>query len=136
MFFGKKPSKPHNRIDSLIGAGTRIDGDINFSGGLRVDGHIRGNVLASGDGPGTLMLSEHAKIEGEIRVSHVVINGTVAGPVYASEYLELQGKSRVTGDVHYTTMEIQVGAVVEGNLVHENESGSDKVVALKPATGD
>lgn len=137
MFF-KKPTKPHNRIDSLIGAGTRIDGDVVFSGGLRIDGHVRGNVIASDEAACTLVLSENATVEGEIRVSHAVINGTVVGPVHASEYLELQGKSRVKGDVHYAIIEIQVGAVVDGQLVHDQpaEAKGEKVVALRPATGD
>lgn len=134
--FGKKRNKPQNRLDSLIGVGTRVEGDVSFSGGLRVDGDVRGNVVAEGNEPGTLVLSDQARIEGEIRVSHVVINGTVVGPVHAGEYLELQGKARVTGDVHYKTMEIQLGAVVEGRLVYQNGEASDKVVAFKPATAD
>ena len=86
--------------------------------------------------PGTLVLSEQAHIEGEIRVSHAVINGTVVGPVHASEYAELQPKANVTGDVYYRTLEIQLGAVVQGRLVYQPEGKSDKVVQLKPATGD
>ena len=134
--FGKKGSKPQNRIDCLIGAGTSIEGSIIFSGGLRVDGHVHGNVIAAEGKPGTLMLSEHARIEGEIRVSHVVINGTVVGPVYAMEYVELQAKANVTGDVHYKTLEMQLGAVVQGRLVHEAEAEGEKVVKLKPAAAD
>lgn len=134
--FGKKPSKPQNRIDCLIGAGTSIEGSISFTGGLRVDGHVHGNVIAADGKPGTLMLSEHARIEGEIRVSHVVINGTVVGPVYAMEYVELQAKANVTGDVHYKTLEMHLGAVVQGRMVHENEAEAEKVVKLKPAAAD
>jgi cytoskeletal protein CcmA (bactofilin family) len=134
--FGRKNSKPQNRIDCLIGAGTVIEGNITFSGGLRVDGHVRGNVLAAEEKPGTLVLSEQARIEGEIRVSHVVINGTVVGAVHAVEYVELQTKSNVTGDVHYRTLEMHLGAIVQGRLVHQPEGKSDKVVQLKPATAD
>ena len=134
--FGRKNSKPQNRIDCLIGAGTVIEGNITFSGGLRVDGHVRGNVLTAEDSPGTLVLSEQARIEGEIRVSHVVINGTVVGPVHAVEYVELQTKSNVTGDVHYRTLEMHLGSIVQGRLVHQPEGKSDKVVQLKPATAD
>lgn len=120
MFFGnKKRSKPQNRIDSLIGVGTQIEGNISFSGGLRVDGTIKGNVSETGSQPSTLVLSELARIEGVIRVSHVVINGTVVGPVQAQEYVELQSKSCVTGDVAYKTLEMHVGAIVEGKLVHQ-----------------
>lgn len=119
MFFGNnKRSKPQNRIDSLIGTGTKIEGNIIFSGGLRVDGCIKGNIREAGDQPSTLVLSEQARVEGVIHVSHVVINGTVVGPVQAQEYVELQSKSRVTGDVFYKTLEMHVGAIVEGKLVH------------------
>lgn len=132
MFFENKRSKPQNRIDSLVGAGTKIEGDVVFSGGLRVDGYIKGNVSAEGDKPSTLVLSEQARIEGVIRVSHVVINGTViGGPVHAAEYVELQGKARVSGDVHYKKLEMHLGAVVEGKMVHRQESEPSPVVELK-----
>lgn len=119
--FGKRAPKPQSRIDSLVGSSTRIEGNISFAGGLRVDGEIKGNVRAESGQPGTLVLSEQARIEGAIEVSHLVVNGTVIGPVYASEYVELQSKSRVTGDVHYKTLEMHVGAVVEGKLVHQEQ---------------
>ena len=116
--FGAKSSKPQDRIDCLIGAGTTVDGNVVFSGGLRVDGTVRGNIHA------------------EIRVPHIVVNGLVAGPVHSSEYVELQSKASVTGDVHYNTLEMQLGAVVQGRLVHVAETGSDKIIQLKPASGD
>ena len=136
MFGNNKRNKPQNSIDCLIGAGTTIEGNITFGGGLRIDGHVRGNVIAADEKPGTLVLSEQARIEGEIRVSHVVINGTVVGPIHAGEYAELQAKANVTGDVYYRTLEMQLGAVVQGRLVYQPEGKSDKVVQLKPATGD
>ncbi|MEW5943208.1 MAG: polymer-forming cytoskeletal protein [Pseudomonadota bacterium] len=119
MFFGNKKVKPQNRIDSLIGHGTKIEGNVSFAGGLRVDGYIKGNVTSSDGQAATLVLSEQGQIEGAIHVSHVVINGEVVGPVYATEYVELQTKSRVTGDVFYKTLEMHVGAIVEGKLVHQ-----------------
>ena len=135
MSWGKS-NKP-SPIDSLIGAGTTVIGDVQFIGGLRVDGHVKGNIKAIGDKPGTLVLSELAKVEGEIDVGHVVINGTVAGPVRAKEYLELLSKARVTGDVSYKTIEIHVGAIVMGRLMHEGEKKlSDKVIEFKPASGN
>ncbi len=132
--FGGKTSKPQTRIDSLIGDGTTVEGNVIFSGGLRVDGRVKGNVLTADDQPSTLVLSERARIEGEIRVSHAVLNGTVIGPVFGSEYVELQAKSNVTGDVHYRTLEIQLGAVVQGRLVHQEESPAPKAMAVKPLT--
>jgi len=128
-----KESKPQNRIDTLIGAGTTITGDIAFSGGLRIDGEIKGNVRASGDQSSTLVISEHARIEGEVSVAHLVINGTVAGPVVSSGFLELQAKARVTGDIQYNSIEMHLGAVVEGRMVHTGQPG--KAVELKLAAG-
>lgn len=130
--FGKS-SKP-SPIDSLIGAGTTIEGNVTFIGGLRIDGHVKGNVKAAGNKPGTLVISEMAKVEGEIDVAHVVVNGTIAGPVRASEYVELLPKARVTGNVAYKSIEIHVGAIVMGQLVFESPK-SEKVVELKSATG-
>ena len=122
--FGKNHQKPQNRIDTLIGAETVLEGDLSFSGGLRVDGTINGNVSESGVKPGTLVLSEHGRIQGTIHVSHAVINGAVVGPVRASEYVELQAKARVSGDVCYKILEMHVGAVVEGKLVYLGESSA------------
>jgi cytoskeletal protein CcmA (bactofilin family) len=134
--FGNKPSKPQNRIDSLIGAGTRIEGNVVFSGGLRIDGEVKGDVVAANEQPSTVVVSEQARIEGEVRVSHMVINGTVVGQVHALEFLELQPRCRVTGDIHYTNLEIQLGAVVDGRLVHAAASGEGKAVELKLAKGN
>lgn len=136
MFGDKGATKPQNRIDCLIGAGTTVEGNIIFSGGLRVDGRVRGNVLSAEGKPGTLVLSEQAQIEGEIHVSHVVINGTIIGPVFAAEYVELQSKANVTGDVHYKTLEMQLGAVVQGRLVFETDGKAEKVVPFKPVSAD
>jgi len=130
MFERKKHTPPQKRIDSLIGAGTIVEGNVNFKGGLRIDGVVHGNVVSTDGEPGTLVISEQARVDGEIRVSHIVINGTVNGPVAADDYLELQVHSRVTGDVTYKTLEMHVGAVVEGRLNH-SEPGSASVVELK-----
>jgi cytoskeletal protein CcmA (bactofilin family) len=134
--FSKKHSKPQTQIDSLIGAGTSIDGDLNFSGGMRIDGQVNGNVVAAQDKPSTLVLSEHAQVNGEVNVTHLVINGAISGSVYASEYMELQSKAKVNGDVHYTTLEIQLGAIVDGRLIHISTAAQDKVVAFKSSTGE
>jgi len=118
MLERKKRASPQKRIDSLIGAGTVVTGDVTFSGGLRIDGEVHGNVVAADGEPGTLVVSEQAKIDGEIRVSHVVVNGTVNGPLTANDYLELQPKARVVGDIAYRALEMHVAAVVQGRLVH------------------
>jgi len=121
-------NKPQNRIDTLIGAETNVKGDIQFKGGLRVDGSIRGNVTEDPSTPGTLVLSENGMIEGAVTVSRIVINGKVLGPVRASQYLELQTKSRVTGDVHYKSLEMHTGAVVEGKLIYLGDTAVESIV--------
>ncbi|MDH2919543.1 MAG: polymer-forming cytoskeletal protein [Sideroxydans sp.] len=131
--FSKKPSKPQNRIDSLIGAGTIITGDLNFSGGMRIDGQVKGNVIATPGKPSTLVLSELSVIDGDVNVTHLVANGMVNGVVTASEYLELQSKARINGDVNYQTMEIQLGAVIDGRLLHNPITNQEKVVLLGAA---
>jgi cytoskeletal protein CcmA (bactofilin family) len=131
----KKRNAPQKRIDCLIGAGTVVTGDVSFTGGLRIDGEVKGNVVAGNGEPGTLVISEQARVDGEIRVSHIVINGTVNGPVTANDYLELQAKAKVAGDVSYRTLEMHVGAVVQGRLIHA-EPGTASVVELKRAAAE
>lgn len=121
-------NKPQNRIDTLVGVETSIKGDIQFKGGLRVDGTIRGNVTEDPATPGTLVLSENGLIEGAVTVSRIVINGKVLGPVRASQYLELQTKSRVTGDVHYKSLEMHTGAVIEGKLIYLGDAAIESVI--------
>ena len=129
--FNRKHSKPQNRIDTLIGAGTVIEGNVSFSGGMRVDGSINGNVIAEPGKPSTLVISEQGSVKGEVNATHLVVNGEICGEVTASEYLELHAKARVTGDVNYRTLEIQVGAILEGRLINMSAADQDKVVALK-----
>jgi cytoskeletal protein CcmA (bactofilin family) len=121
MFF-KKANKIDNRIDTLVGADTRIDGDLSFSGGLRVDGAIRGDVTEQNGNPSTLILSEHGKIEGAVTAAKIVLNGKVLGTVVASHFIELQTKARITGDLHYKSLEMHTGAVIEGKLVYMGDN--------------
>jgi len=130
MWKRKKRETPQKRIDTLIGAGTAVLGNVTFTGGLRIDGKVLGNVIAVGAEPCTLVIGEHAEVQGEIRVSHVVVNGKVVGPVVADGFVELQPKARVTGDVSYKTLEMHVGAVLRGRLNHA-EPGIAPVVELK-----
>lgn len=112
-------SKSKSTIDSLIGLSTRIEGDLHFKGGLRIDGNVRGNVIADPTLPSMLVISEHAVIEGEVRAAHLVVNGQINGPVYCNELLELQPKARITGDVNYKALEMHGGALVSGKLTHD-----------------
>ncbi|NTV72226.1 MAG: cell shape determination protein CcmA [Azonexaceae bacterium] len=131
MFGKKNESKPVGRIDSLIGAGTRIEGGVNFTGGLRIDGEVKGSILAAeGASSSMLVLSEHARIEGAVNVAHLVTNGTVVGPVVVTQSLEMQSKAQILGDVEYAVIEMHQGAVIEGRLLHS----AGKPVELKLAS--
>jgi cytoskeletal protein CcmA (bactofilin family) len=111
--------KTKSTIDSLIGISTKIEGNVNFKGGLRIDGHVKGNVVADTDEDSMLVISEHAKVEGEVRVAHLVVNGEIVGTVHSTELLELQPRARITGDVYYKALEMHGGALVSGKLTHD-----------------
>lgn len=117
MFF-KKSNKIQNSIETLIGADTRVEGNIHFSGGLRIDGVVLGDVTEPNDNASTLILSEHGRIEGSITASKVIINGSVTGQVNSRQFIELQTKARIKGDVYYSSLEMHTGAVIEGKLVY------------------
>ena len=134
--FGKKRPKRIDRIDTLISAGTEISGDLTFSGGMRIDGIVRGNVTATGNVDGALVLSQAARVEGEIKVTHAVVNGTILGPLQAKDYVELQSKAKVTGDVSYRTIEVQIGAVAQGRLQYLEDPKDDKVLPFKVPTSE
>lgn len=120
--FRNKDSASSKEIGSLIGVGTTLVGDLTFSGGVRIDGTVQGAVRCTqGEKGGMIVVSEHGRIEGEVRAAHLVVAGTILGPVFASELVELQPKARLTGDLHYRALEMHHGAVVDGRLVHQSE---------------
>lgn len=119
------------RVDTLIGKGTTIDGDLRFSGGLHVEGVIKGNLAADGD-DATLILSEHGHIQGEVRVPSMVLNGMIDGDVFAGGKVELFEKARICGDVYYNLLEMAVGAEVNGKLVRQKPESSS--FATPPAS--
>ena len=103
-------------IRSLIGEGTVLHGELRFSDGLRIDGEVNGDIVAVGEGPNILVISEKARVNGKVNAGHVIINGCVTGPVQSDELLELQPKARITGDVRYETLEMHQGATIDGEL--------------------
>ena len=111
--FGKKAQPP---IKSLIAHGSRVEGNLKFTEGLRVDGEVVGDIRAMTEEPSMLVISEAAVVQGEIHADHVIVNGTVRGPVHARELLELQPKAHVEGDVSYRALEMHQGAVISGQL--------------------
>ena len=119
--FGNKKRIKTTKIDTLIGRKSEMLGDVRFTGGLHVDGTVKGNIVAEEDASSLLTLSESGIVEGEIRVPNVVINGTVIGDVHAKQHIELASNARITGNVYYSLIEMAMGAEVNGNLVHVAE---------------
>ena len=122
--------KAKNTIDSLIGLSSRIEGNMFFKGGLRIDGQVKGNITAEAEERSILVISAKARVEGEIRVAHLVLDGEIVGPVYCSELLELQPNARITGDVFYKSIEMHGGALVSGKLTHAQ--AGEPVLKLAP----
>lgn len=119
-------NKNSKHFDTLISNKSEFVGDLHFSGGLHIDGRVKGNILAEDKSGAVVSVSETGIIEGEIRVPNVIINGRVLGNVHSSQHIELAKKAEVTGDVHYTIMEMVMGAQVNGSLVHQADQKGRK----------
>ena len=122
--FGRKQNK-QSGIRTLVGVGTRVHGDIEFTGGFHVDGYVRGNIEATKDGQSVLSISEQGCVEGSVVVPQLMLNGTIKGDVRATERVELGTKARVIGNVQYKLIEMAIGAEVNGKLIHENDNVSN-----------
>lgn len=109
------------KVETIIGENTQVKGDVTFNGGLHIDGKIKGNVLADDDTDSILILSQEGVIEGEVRVPNVLVNGKVMGNVYASDRVELANQARIDGNVYYNLLEMEMGAAINGNLVHQGK---------------
>ena len=130
---GKKKQPP---IKSLIAQGTRIEGNVLFSDGLRIDGDVVGDIRASDEKPSILVVSELASVTGQIHADHVIINGYVKGPVLAFNLLELQPKARIEGDVSYRALEMHQGATISGQLKPMAAVGVEDKPTLKLAANN
>ncbi len=124
-------NKKQPPIRSLIGEGTVLHGEVRFADGLRIDGEVHGDIVAVGDEHNILVISEKARVTGKVNAGHVIINGTVVGPVQSDELLELQPKARIIGDVRYEMLEMHQGATIDGEL--RSLKTADERPALKLA---
>ncbi len=122
MFGSKdKETRPTTNLDTWIGPRITIEGRIHFSGGMRVDGIVRGTLTAEDDKESVLTLSDKGTIEGEVRAPHVEINGTFKGDIVASERIKLGALARVTGNIYYKILEMSAGAEVSGQIVRQED---------------
>ena len=108
-------------ITTLIAEGTVIRGDVEFIGGLHLDGMIEGAISADG-ADAVLTLSEKGRVNGEIRASNAVINGRVHGDIVVAERLELASGARIEGNVYYKVLEMAAGAQVNGKMIYQSEA--------------
>jgi cytoskeletal protein CcmA (bactofilin family) len=122
--FKSKPSKNAN-VGTLIGPKTRINGDVEFTGGLHLDGYINGNVKGDSNQSTFLSVSQQGSIEGSVIAPNVILNGIVKGDIDASGRIELGANARVMGNVHYTVIETAVGAQINGKLIHRADPKGD-----------
>jgi cytoskeletal protein CcmA (bactofilin family) len=130
--FDSKKKKGSTGVDTLVGPHTEIRGDVLFAGGLHVDGRIKGKVLAQAGADAALSISETGFIEGDVSVPTIRINGSVSGNVHASGKVTLAPKAHVAGNVFYKVLEVQPGAEVNGQLVHDPDGSRN---ALQPSDG-
>ena len=130
----KNPSAKMTQLSSLIAEGVEITGDVVFTGGMRIDGRVNGNIIGrslDGKAPALLVLSEKGRIEGSVRCGDAVVNGSVAGSLEIENFLELQSNAHVSGTIRYRHLRMDVGAVVQGQLLQADATpASDNVVAL------
>jgi cytoskeletal protein CcmA (bactofilin family) len=112
------------QIDTLIGRSANVQGDVEFAGGLHVDGRITGNVRATAGLPASLSISEHGVVEGSVEAQNVVLNGRINGDIFGSERVVLGAKARVLGNVHYGEIEMALGAEITGKLVPRVGAGT------------
>jgi len=130
--FGKK-KRVQAVVRTLVGADTRVHGDVEFTGGFHVDGYVKGNVEAVKDEPATLSISENGCVEGSVVVPNLLLNGTVKGDVRATERVELGPRARVIGNVQYKLIEMSIGAEVNGKLIHEMDAAARRPQSEPPA---
>lgn len=128
-------SKKQPPIKSLIAQGTRIDGHLSFVDGLRVDGEVNGDIRANDDSRSILVISESARVKGAVFADHVIVNGSVTGPINAYELIELQPKARIHGDVTYKALEMHQGAVIAGQLRPMDEGEAKPTLKLAANNG-
>jgi cytoskeletal protein CcmA (bactofilin family) len=118
----KKDISDASHYDTIISAKTEVVGDIHVKGGLQIEGTVKGNIIAVDGSGAKIRIANTGLVEGEIRVPNMIINGTVQGNVYSSEYIELAKQARINGDLYYSMMEMVLGAAVNGKLVHQDKN--------------
>ncbi|MGE4658426.1 MAG: polymer-forming cytoskeletal protein [Gammaproteobacteria bacterium] len=128
-----RQNKNQTEAETVIGAGTRLQGDIEFNRRLQLDGTVIGNIKAVGDNFSVLSISDKGVVEGTITVPYLSLDGTVVGDIHVSERLELTAKARVIGNIRYKLIKIALGSEINGKIVHESEESNERPVRVANA---
>jgi cytoskeletal protein CcmA (bactofilin family) len=115
-----------NTVETLIGPRVTIRGDVQFSGGLYVEGKIIGKITAEEGSAAVLTISEQGMIEGEVHAPVVIIAGSLHGDIHASERIEFSPTAKVQGNVHYKVVQMTAGATLTGRLIHADAPMSEQ----------
>ncbi len=132
--FGKKKIKSA-QIDTLIGKNTVVKGDVHYRGGLHIEGKVQGNLIAENSDKTVLIVSEKGCVEGDVKGPIVILNGRIDGNVYSTATLEMARHAKVKGNVYYNLLEMEVGAKVNGSLIHQSVSKSSIKEKIAKAEG-
>ncbi|HCM06150.1 MAG TPA: cell shape determination protein CcmA [Oceanospirillales bacterium] len=130
--FSSKDKASASHYDTLISQKTEIVGDVNFKGGIQIEGVVKGNLVAEPGSGAVVRISDGGRVEGQINAPNVVVNGSVVGDIFSGEYIELAKKARIKGDVHYYMMEMVLGAEVNGSLIHQTKDEFKKAKKAQP----
>ena len=129
--FKRSTQEGIGHIDTLIGRNTSIQGDVEFAGGLHIEGRVAGSVR--GGTAAAISVSEHGVVEGSIEAGQVVVNGAVQGDIYGHERVVLGSKAKVQGNVHYAAIEMALGAEIQGKLVPRSDEETATPSVHNPA---
>ena len=103
-------------ITTLIDKDTVISGNTSYSGGIRIDGKVIGNLKVHGQEGNLLIMGYGSKITGDVQVEKAIINGEVEGNIKCLDYLELNTNSIVNGTIEYDIIEVHEGSKITGDL--------------------
>ena len=131
MLGKEKSSKPSSQFETLIGHDTSLTGDVRFKGVLHIDGKVSGNIIADDDESAVLQISEKGRVEGEVRVPYLEINGELEGDIHASEKCECGTSAKIKGNVYYRILEMASGAAINGSLIHSDATVTPISAAAK-----
>lgn len=102
---------------SLLETDIEIVGDIAFQGELYLQGKVSGNIVAPVESDAALYLQEPSQVVGEIRAPQLVIAGKVSGDIFASRRVFIKATAEITGNIHYSEIQVEGGASIDGALM-------------------